>query len=307
MGELTFEDHLVLLRKSLLRFREHKLKLKPRKCNLFQLAAKVLGHILDERGIAVNPENIEKIAKTRTTPYHPSSNGQVERYNRTLLQLIRCFLGEDQRDWDNDLPLLAGVIRSMPNRSTGFTPIMLMLGREVHMPSELVLSPFLKQPPAASAGEYVLKLREKLEFVHHIARQHLGVAEHRRKKDYDVQLREKRYQAGDIVYKSYTASKVGQSSKLRPPWLGPFLVEKAISPVLYLINGQSKNQVVHHDRLKLCRDRILPFWLRRKRHHLLGPDDSVIAPCTDSPDMETGVFPFCALDELEFAMLPRVH
>jgi transposase InsO family protein len=29
-----------------------------------------------------------QIAKTITTPYHPSSNGQVERYNRTILQLV---------------------------------------------------------------------------------------------------------------------------------------------------------------------------------------------------------------------------
>ena len=32
------------------------------------------------------------INKTRTTPFHPSSNGQIERYNRTLLQMIHCFV-----------------------------------------------------------------------------------------------------------------------------------------------------------------------------------------------------------------------
>ena len=34
------------------------------------------------------------ITKTRTTPYRPCSNGQVERYNRTILQTIRCHLRE---------------------------------------------------------------------------------------------------------------------------------------------------------------------------------------------------------------------
>lgn len=41
-----------------------------------------------------------QIAKTITTPYHPSSNGQVERYNRTILQTISCFLRSKQQDWD---------------------------------------------------------------------------------------------------------------------------------------------------------------------------------------------------------------
>ena len=41
-----------------------------------------------------------QIAKTITTPYHPSSNGQVERYNRTILQTISCFLKSKQQDWD---------------------------------------------------------------------------------------------------------------------------------------------------------------------------------------------------------------
>ena len=51
-----------------------------------------------------------EISKSRTPPYRPCSNGQVERYNRTLLQCIRCSLQRSQKDWDKDIPLLAGAI-----------------------------------------------------------------------------------------------------------------------------------------------------------------------------------------------------
>ena len=50
------------------------------------------------------------ITKTRTTPYHSSSNGQAEQYNRLLLQLIRCFRRAWEKTWDTDLQLLAGAI-----------------------------------------------------------------------------------------------------------------------------------------------------------------------------------------------------
>ena len=56
-----------------------------------------------------------QITKTRTTPYRPCSNGQVERYNCLLLQLIRCYISTMQRTWDEDLQLLAGAIRAMKN------------------------------------------------------------------------------------------------------------------------------------------------------------------------------------------------
>ena len=39
-----------------------------------------------------------KIVKTRTTPYRPSANGQVERMNRTILQILRCFIQGQQED-----------------------------------------------------------------------------------------------------------------------------------------------------------------------------------------------------------------
>ena len=42
--------------------------------------------------------------KTKTTPYHPESDGLVERFNRTLLMMLAMFAGENKDDWDYLLP-----------------------------------------------------------------------------------------------------------------------------------------------------------------------------------------------------------
>ena len=70
-----------------------------------------------------------KIVKTRTTPYRPSANGQVERMNRTILQILRCLIQGQQEYWDLHLATVGMAIRSTVNRQTGFTPDFMMLGR----------------------------------------------------------------------------------------------------------------------------------------------------------------------------------
>lgn len=44
------------------------------------------------------------IGKTRTTPLHPQSDGQVERFNRTVVEMLHGKIKEDQKDWDLQLP-----------------------------------------------------------------------------------------------------------------------------------------------------------------------------------------------------------
>ena len=78
------------------------------------------------------------IHKSRTIPYRPSANGQVERCNRTLMAAVRCFVGKNQRSWDQYLPQLSGALRASVNRSSGYTPSMMMLGREINLPAELM-------------------------------------------------------------------------------------------------------------------------------------------------------------------------
>jgi hypothetical protein len=76
---------------------------------------------------------------------------------------------------------------------------------------------------------------------------------------------QKSYSVGDAVYKWDTATKVGHSRKLKPPWKGPYIVVKVINPVLYEIEDRKKSYVIHHDRLKLCTDKDLPIWIQRRR------------------------------------------
>ena len=78
-------------------------------------------------------------AKTRTSPYRSSSNGQIERQNRTILQIFRCMIKGNITNWDKDLPLALMAMHSTVQKSTGFTPNQVMLGRETIPPGELVL------------------------------------------------------------------------------------------------------------------------------------------------------------------------
>ena len=75
-----------------------------------------------------------QVEKTRTTPYHPQSDGMVERFNRTLATMLRAFVNENQRDWDEQLPYVMMAYRSTEHETTGLTPNMLMLGRETATP-----------------------------------------------------------------------------------------------------------------------------------------------------------------------------
>ena len=85
--------------------------------------------------------DILKIVKTRTTPYRPSANGQVERMNRTIFQILRCFIRGQKEDWDIHLATVGMAMRSAVNRQTGFTHNFRMLGWEVLQPIDLMIHP----------------------------------------------------------------------------------------------------------------------------------------------------------------------
>ena len=197
-----------------------------------------------------------QIAKTRTTPYHPSSNGLVERFNRTLASLIRSYLEEHTTDWDLHIPVLTAAYRATVHPSTGFTPNFMMFGRETTMPVHLPLPRAAADP--VDVPEYVQDLQERLARCYELARQKLGQAAESQKRTHDTRITQNHFTPGQAVYK-----RSHRGGKLDIPWEGPYVVVRILSDCLYLIKDKRRVYAVHHDRLKPCHaDTRLPKWVK---------------------------------------------
>ncbi|PNF14186.1 hypothetical protein B7P43_G12977 [Cryptotermes secundus] len=68
------------------------------------------------------------VSKTRTTPFHPQSDGMVERYAKTIEEHLRKVVASHQRDWDEMLPLFLLAYRASTHDTTGLTPASLVFG-----------------------------------------------------------------------------------------------------------------------------------------------------------------------------------
>jgi len=110
----------------------------------------------------------------RTTAYHPQTNGQVERYNRTKATQLRHYVTDDPRRWDELLPVLTMAYNSQPHRSTGIAPFELVIPRRIPSLSVRNLppgTPLTKKgtlndgSPLARKCEFMAKLRQQIPAV----------------------------------------------------------------------------------------------------------------------------------------------
>ena len=194
------------------------------------------------------------VHKTRTTPYHPQSDGLVERFNRTLLDLLSIAAREDEQNWDLCIPTVMLAYRTSVQESTGCTPYFLLFGREARLPVDVMfgLPPSVTPQPV---HQYSKDLRVRLNIAYERVRERLGWRQCRQKMIYDRRRTGRPYGVGEWVWLHCPAVPRGKSAKLHSYWQGPYKVVKVFSNVLYLIqhrNSTRKKVVVHFDRLKAC-------------------------------------------------------
>eukprot|EP00117_Sycon_ciliatum_P010643 scpid95590/ scgid12466/ Retrovirus-related Pol polyprotein from transposon 412; Protease; Reverse transcriptase; Endonuclease len=78
------------------------------------------------------------IQKSRTTLYRPYSDGVVERMNRTLEAMLSAHVNDHHSDWDLYLQRCLLAYRTNVHSSAKQTPAMLMFGREINLPVDLM-------------------------------------------------------------------------------------------------------------------------------------------------------------------------
>ena len=100
------------------------------------------------------------IHKTRTSPLHPQSDGLAERFMRTLGAQLALITARHQKDWDVQLPLVLMACRSAVQETTGCTPSLLWLGREIRTPAALAFGVPPDRPLGAPGPDYASRLQQ---------------------------------------------------------------------------------------------------------------------------------------------------
>ena len=171
------------------------------------------------------------IEKSRTTPFHPRSDGQVERMNRTLLQMLRTTATDHVQNWPAYLPTIMSAYRMTVHSVTGITPNMAMLGREVLTPVTLIA-----QPPNESLKttvQYVASFRDTMREAHNRIREATRSTAKTQKTYFDKYVKGSPFAVGELVWLYWPRPLIRQTKKkLTQLWTGPWKIKQFKSPVL---------------------------------------------------------------------------
>ena len=192
------------------------------------------------------------IHKTRTTPYHPESDGMVERFNRTLKDMISKYVHTEGLHWDVDIKAYSMAYNSSVHSATGYTPFYLVHGYEPRMPLDAEFGPAVETVPVRSYLED--RLRAMRAAYNHVRRNSARAAKEAAER-HDVKQCAEEYRIGDRVWVRDFRAAAGGKPKLGLPYAGPCtIIGKVGSPgkeVAYKVaNKDGKVRVLHHNHLK---------------------------------------------------------
>ena len=188
--------------------------------------------------------------------------------------MLRTFAIENPQNWDDYLPFILMAYRATQNKSTGCTPNLVFLNREIVCPLDLMVG----KPPNTNEEicpiQYIEWVESAMSITNEFVFQNLGIAAKRQKSSYDQRLKPREYKRGNWVWRWYPPT---ANQKLSFGWTGPYLVLKRLSETTYsIIKAVDKPVVnVHVDHLKPYQGQNTPdSWLEENETVVAGNDQT---------------------------------
>ena len=241
-----------------------------------------------ENGLMKSLCNLLGCVKTRTAPYHPESDGMVERCNRTCLMMLSMFVNYRRDNWNELLPFVMHAYRTSVHESTGYSPFRLMMGEECSLPQDVSTDELRTNREGDVAPHpFATWVRDALEVAYDHVRQSLKRTAARRKRLYDAKAVNRKFPVGSWVLRYYPPA---AQKKLGSPWVGPQQVVRMATGHTVGIQKDPEAPIIfiHVDDLKICPSPDRPTWTSKARSLCA----STVAFRPGSHGLESGPRPF---------------
>ena len=177
---------------------------------------------------------ITGIHQIKTSPYHPQTDGMVERFNSTLKRLLRKLTQTHNTEWDECLPFVLWAYRGTIHSTTGFSPYHLLFGREMRLPLD-ELTRYWKgkeETSVVDVVEYVKVLKANIELVQEMAQKNEQKQKESSKYYHDQRAVDRVFNVGEFVL----VFRPRKTNKLHNEWQGPFIITEKITDVTYKVD-----------------------------------------------------------------------